>query len=308
MTSSARRRIAAAVVGTLFVVAAVTGAVYALLRDLSTVRSSLRSISVPYALAAAALAVASVAMLAERWRATLTALGANASRAEVRRWFMAGQIGKYVPGGVWHVVGQGELARRSGIDRRVAYSSVLLSTAALLGGATVIVIGGRAIGADVSVPWWVIAVGLLAGAVALVPPVRSRLVARLDDGSAGTRLTAARLAALTVGSVPVWLVIGVSTWCVAEALGAPVDARTVVVGAVASWLVGIATIPAPGGIGAREAVLVALLDGTLGTATATLVALVSRLVFVAADVACFVVARRGVSVAARRAASSTASG
>jgi uncharacterized membrane protein YbhN (UPF0104 family) len=308
VTASPRRRIAVAAVGSLFVVVAVAGAVYALLRDLSAVRGSLRSISVPYALAAVALAVVSVAMLAERWRATLITLGTHASRSDVRRWFMAGQIGKYVPGGVWHVVGQGELARRAGVDRRVAYSSVLLSTAALLGGATLMVIGGRVIGAGVAVPWWVIAVGLLAVVMALVPPVRNRLVARLDDSSAGARLTPGRLAALTAGSIPVWLVIGASTWCVAAALDARVDARTLVVGAVASWLVGIATIPAPGGIGAREAVLVALLDGALGTATATLVALVSRLVFVVADVGCFVVARRGVSVAARRAASSTASG
>lgn len=305
MSLSARRRYAAATVGVLFVVAAVAGAVYALLRDLSVVRSSLRSISVPYAVAALALAVVSVAMLAERWRAALDLLGARRPMSDVGRWFMTGQVGKYVPGGVWHVVGQGELARRAGIERRIAYGSVLLSTAALLGGATLVVLGGRLIGADVTVPWWVVAMGLLAVLVALVPPVRTRLAGRFGERSG--QLAARPLAAITLGSIPVWLVIGVSTWCVAEALGASVDARTMVVGAVASWLVGIATIPAPGGIGAREAVLVALLDGSLGTATATLVALSARLVFVTADVVCFVAARRGVSGAARRAASSTAS-
>lgn len=308
MTTAGRRRVAAATLGALFVAAAIVGAVYALLRDLSSVRESLRGISVPFVVAAVALAIVSVVMLAERWRAAMAVLGTCPPKADVRRWFMTGQIGKYVPGGVWHVVGQGELARRSGVERRVAYSSVLLGTAALLGGATMIVVAGRLIGADVSVPWWVTAIGSLAVLAALLPPVRRQLVARLDDGSGTTRLTIGGLAALAAGSIPVWLVIGASTWCVARALGASVDARTMVVGAVASWLVGIATIPAPGGIGAREAVLVALLDGSMGTATATLVALVARLVFVAADLVCFAAARRGVSGAARRAASSTASG
>lgn len=307
MISSTRRQVAVAAVGVLFVAAAVTGAVIALLDDLSSVRGSLDDVSVPFALAALVLALASVVMLAARWGAALGALGAPSPRGDVARWFMTGQVGKYVPGGVWHVVGQGELARRAGVERRVAYSSVLLGTAALLGGATVVVLTGMVVGADVSVPWWVLVVGLLAASIAVLPPVRRRLVSQIADGTGEQGLDVVRVARLAIGSVPVWLVIGASTWCVAESLGASVDARTIVVGTVASWLVGIVTIPAPGGIGAREAVLVAVLDGPLGTATATLVAVVARLVFVVADLVCFAAARRVLSVAARRAASSTAS-
>jgi uncharacterized membrane protein YbhN (UPF0104 family) len=63
---------------------------------------------------------------------------------------------------------------------------------------------------------------------------------------------------------------------------------------IASWLVGIVTLPAPGGIGVREAVFAAGLTGGTGgvsSAAAALVALMARLVFVVADVILFLVAR-----------------
>jgi hypothetical protein len=46
-------------------------------------------------------------------------------------WYYSGEIGKYVPGGVWPVVGRGELARRGGVPAGRAYSGVVLSLAAL---------------------------------------------------------------------------------------------------------------------------------------------------------------------------------
>ena len=46
-------------------------------------------------------------------------------------WYFVGEIGKYVPGGIWPVVGRAELARRGGHPRSGAYASVALSLGAL---------------------------------------------------------------------------------------------------------------------------------------------------------------------------------
>jgi uncharacterized membrane protein YbhN (UPF0104 family) len=57
------------------------------------------------------------------------------------------------------------------------------------------------------------------------------------------------------------------------------------VGAFAiAWIVGFVAIYAPGGIGVREAVLVALLRGRLGSADALVLAVTSRLVLAVVDV------------------------
>ncbi len=65
----------------------------------------------------------------------------------------------------------------------------------------------------------------------------------------------------------------------------------------AAWVVGLIAIYAPGGLGVREAMLVAILRSRIGSADAVLVAVASRAVFTLVDLStagvAFVVLRRG---------------
>jgi hypothetical protein len=81
-------------------------------------------------LLAAALAAAAVTMwvVATGWVRILGTPG-----RETLRWYFVGELGKYVPGLVWPVVGRAELAVRGGVDRRTAYRSVAVSLAAWYG-------------------------------------------------------------------------------------------------------------------------------------------------------------------------------
>ena len=78
-------------------------------------------------------------LMAVQWHTSLNALGHHPPLRAATRWFMAGQLGKYLPGGVWHAVGVGEFAARSGVPRRPAYGAGGLSTVSLVGGAAVLV-------------------------------------------------------------------------------------------------------------------------------------------------------------------------
>ena len=82
-----------------------------------------------------------------------------------------------------------------------------------------------------------------------------------------------------------WTLTGTSFWLTARALvAAPVSDIPVYVGAfAAAWLVGVLAIFAPGGLGVREALLVALLRGRLGTADALVLATASRAVLTFVD-------------------------
>jgi uncharacterized membrane protein YbhN (UPF0104 family) len=169
----------------------------------------------------------------------------------------------------------------------------MICTVILIGAAALTVAVGAAIPRQADTPWW--AVGLGAGIVAalFVPQLRRRIL-RAAGVADATALPAATLARLIVGSVPAWLAIGVASALVSEALRQDVAFGRVVLASIASWLVGIVTLPAPGGIGVREAVFAAGLTGGTGaisTAAAALVALMARLVFVVADVMLFFAAR-----------------
>lgn len=237
------------------------------------------------------VAVAAVIGFGERWHATLAALGAPLHRGRALRWFFTGQIGKYAPGGVWHVVGQGELAARGGIARRTAYASVMLATVVLVGGAALTVAVGAALPTDADTPWWAVVLGAAIVAALFVPAVRRRIL-RAAGVTDETVLPPRRLLGLIVGSVPAWVAVGLASVMVAEALHVDAGFWRTFLSAVASWLVGIVTLPAPGGIGVREAVFATGLthDG-VSTGSAALVALIARLVFVVADVLLFLGAR-----------------
>jgi uncharacterized membrane protein YbhN (UPF0104 family) len=86
--------------------------------------------------------------------------------------------------------------------------------------------------------------------------------------------------------LPMWLLFGASFWLCAQALvGVPARDLALYAGAFAvAWLAGLVAIYAPGGLGVREAVLVALLSGRIGAADALIVAAASRLMLVLVDV------------------------
>ena len=107
----------------------------------------------------------------------------------------------------------------------------------------------------------------------------------------GGRPTRSRLPAhvtihATLLYLPVWLLLGASFWlCASGLVTVPADDLALYMGAFAvAWLAGLLAIYAPGGLGVREAVLVALLHGRIGAADALVVAAASRLILILVDV------------------------
>jgi uncharacterized membrane protein YbhN (UPF0104 family) len=63
-----------------------------------------------------------------RWGAAIDAVGGR--RGPLSRLlgaYYVGELAKYIPGGIWSVVGRSEVARREGQSGAIAYASVLLS-------------------------------------------------------------------------------------------------------------------------------------------------------------------------------------
>jgi len=235
-------------------------------------------------------AAAAMAWIATCWQRVLALLGPPPDRGRTVAWYFAGEIGKYVPGGVWPVLGRGELARRGGIPRHRAYPSVGLSLAALylasLTVATALV--PLYLAGHTGETWALLLLLLLpAGLLALHPRVLRAardLLIRLTGRGAALPVPPWRGTILLVLSyVPAWLLIWAATWCVARALIPDPPVLRIGVATCLSWTAGFAAVPVPAGAGVREAVFVAVsgLPAGLGAT----IAIGSRLLFVLADVA-----------------------
>ena len=87
---------------------------------------------------------------------------------------------------------------------------------------------------------------------------------------------------LVARHIPAWAGIGLATWLVAAGLSPSAPIVNIMLAAVLAWVVGFLVIPAPGGLGVREAVFV-LAATSLSGGVAAAVALLSRVLFILVD-------------------------
>lgn len=238
------------------------------------------------ALAASAAGMTGLGLL---WWRCLRTFGVRASAPQAVAWHFGGELGKYLPGGVWAVLGRGELAHRgAGVPRATGYATTLIAytcmcaAAALTCGVLAPVAAER--GGGLGWGWALLAllpVGLAAVHPAVLGPVlraarrasRQRLALDAPDWPAMVRLVAR--------AVPTWLLVGTAAAFVTEAFGFDQHPVRVAFAAVAAWIVGFLAVPVPAGAGVREVVFVVLCGLPAGPATA--VAAVARLLLLVVD-------------------------
>ncbi|MGH9084244.1 MAG: lysylphosphatidylglycerol synthase transmembrane domain-containing protein [Acidimicrobiales bacterium] len=287
---SARQRIRLGwfhVIGGLLALAALGAVIARVAGDWHEVRTALNDAELSWLLLAAGAAGSAMTTIAVLWRQVLRALDVEVAVADTVARYYVGELGKYVPGGVWPVIGRGELAVRAGVRRSAAYASVALSLVVLyIAGAGVALIG---LASSADRPWlrWAPPAVLVLGVAALHPRLLRALL-RVAERLLRRRITLAvprwrTSVTLVLAYVPVWVLVGTSTWAVARAFDPSAGWWRVTGAAALSWLVGFLLVPAPGGVGVREATFVAAAT-TLDPAIAATTALVARLLFVVTDV------------------------
>lgn len=225
------------------------------------------------------------------WQGLVLRMGGRIGLASALRAYFVGQLGKYVPGGIWAVVGRGEWARRSGVSGSSAYASTLLSMGtAYVAGALVAALAMLAQlddAAGLARGWLVLGVVALApiGLVALHPRLFAGLATvarRLSRGRVEVPvLPWGESAVIVARQLPAWVGIGGATWLLSVGLGADLGFMRVLLATCVSWVAGFLFVPVPGGIGIREAAFVGVLGQDPVVAT---VALAARLLFILVDV------------------------
>ena len=232
------------------------------------------------------LGLAAMTSIGWIWVTMIVARSHNLRHRNAMAWYFTGQLGKYVPGGIWPIVGRAELAVRNGIPRLDAYASTGLSLVTTYAAAVVTIGIGAAATTGHRLIAVLIAVSLvLAFAAFSQPSLRAAIirVATRVSPSASSLTDPRRLARLTVVHIPAWILMSLSTSVTATAFGAKISIADMLFITTTSWLAGFLVVGVPGGIGVREAVFTSLAGGIIGTPMAVSLALMSRVVFIAVD-------------------------
>ena len=265
-------------------------AVYGLASQWAQVHAALARLDGWDVAGAAVSAIAGLGCMMLAWRALLADLGSPLPLPAAIRVMFVGQLGKYVPGAVWAVAAQVELARDYAVPRRRS------ATASLVSMAVTLVVG--LVAAGVTLPlvsahavrqyWWVLAVTPLAAACLHPRIIRFGLNLALRvlrraplEESAGAAAMARALAWTTLG----WFFYGAHAWfLISDFAGKGGRTFALALGGYAlAWAVGFLIIFFPGGIGPREVALIAVLAPVMPSASALVVALASRVVMTIGD-------------------------
>jgi hypothetical protein len=222
-------------------------------------------------LPAFAAAVAWWLLLARGWAVLVSG---RARRPDVAAWCRT-QALRYLPGGIWAPASRAVIVRGTVVDKLStvgAENALALCAALAIAGATLAGAGDLR---------WLPLVLVLAA-----PPVAARLVARR------TRITPRRTLAAAPGYLTGFGAYAVAAVFVQSAVSGLDEPLAVAGSALVAWSAGLVVVIAPGGLGVRELVYVALLADTLPDTDLVAAAVLLRVVTILAELAVLMVAGR----------------
>jgi uncharacterized membrane protein YbhN (UPF0104 family) len=300
-----RRMLSSRLIRVGFVVVAGGLGGYAVARQWGQVRAELAQLGWLTVVAALVAVLAGLIATMQVWRVLLSALGSPLSARTASRIFFLGQLGKYIPGSMWPVLVQMEMAQAARVPRsRSATAAVLTLVTSLCAGllaalATLPFLPFLPTGpyppTEPSLPtsatadfrWAFLAVPVL---LALLHPrvvnaAAGRLLRMTGRPPLERPLSARAVAVAMVWALLSWVLFGAQVWLLAMRLGAPPGRGLLVAvgGFALAWSAGFLVVLAPAGAGVREVLLVATLAAVLSVGAATTVALVSRVLMTVGD-------------------------
>jgi uncharacterized membrane protein YbhN (UPF0104 family) len=274
-----------------FVGAVFLALIVLLWRQREEVLASLSSISPGLVVLSLLLAVVGSSLPGVVWRDLLASQGYRTEPVAGLRVFFIAQLGKYLPGGIWNLVAQVGMARDLRIPGRQAATATFLAVALSVISALLV--------AGVTLPfalpgilgdyWWaflavpVLIVLLLPRSVAWWSATAFRILRRPVTPVILPWTVLLRAAFLLVVS---WVLLGLHFGALVQGLPRSGESLWLLsIGLFAlAWVAGFLIIIAPAGAGVREAALVLGFAAVLPGAAVLTVAVLSRVLFVLADV------------------------
>jgi glycosyltransferase 2 family protein len=264
---------------------------YAVTSEWHDVRSALQMLAWPSVLLAFLAALAGMITAVLSWRALLAEEGHVLSLWTAGRIFLVGQLGKYLPGSVWSVMVQMELANGAGVPRARAFTTSLAWVGLSVSSALTVGLVGFPVLASLDSPLgWMLLLVLPVALICTHPRILTVLVnlilRLLRKAPLPGPFTWCGVGAAFGWLLVTWVFYGFHLWLLANALGAPgLDGFLRCLGGFAlAMAAGAVFLVVPSGAGIREGLIVAALVGVMSQGEALGLAVVSRMLFTGADV------------------------
>jgi len=246
------------------------------------------------------LMLSAAAFYAYLWKLILNRLGTPLSYRKSYRIFFLSQLGRYIPGKVWSILGLVYLSEKEGVSKVISGASVILQLLLQIVSGVIVFALGLPFWSDVDSPAGlsVLVVVSLLALVLLHPTLVTRCV------NLSLRLTGQAEVELSwsygylLGQLALWigfwLLNGVAYHFLIRSIEPSALPHVVVLAGIFSlaWVAGFLSLITPSGLGVMEGTLALLLSFFLPVHVATIVALWTRVARTASDLVCAAIAWR----------------
>lgn len=247
------------------------------------VRAQPWTIHIVWLLASALVSWLGVIWLMYLWRVVIVFLSGRPLEFWVAYRIAAlANLGKYLPGKVWSVMGLIYFLTKEGHPAPAAIAATVLHQAyTIVSGVLFVsmVLGVKVWG---HVPVAIVAATLAIALVILYPPIFEQLLNRglrlMKRDPVILRISFLHAITLYAGYTVAWVIYGTGFWLMSKGLGIPAGSFWPVVASYGgAYLVGFLALFAPGGLGVREGMLAVMLGPYLPAGLPATVAVLSRL-------------------------------
>jgi hypothetical protein len=235
---------------------------------------------------AGAVVLLTYGLLVAAWRAVILGWGERLGYRPALRIWTISNLGRYLPGKVWSVAGLAVLAQREGVAGWASVGAAIAMQAIAVGSGVAIAaatVPGTLSGAGILMATGIAATTVAALALPRAVGVVARMTRRPDLRPLPIGAVVLAGAATTIS----WLGYGVAFWLLARGtLGATALGLAPAIGVFAAgYITGLLALFAPGGVGVREAVFIALLAPSVGSGGAIVLGIASRVLLTLTEVA-----------------------
>jgi hypothetical protein len=271
-------------------VAVIAALVWGVARNWTEIRADLSRVSSGLLLLSFLPAAAGTWLTMLGWRVVLSDLGSPLHVAPAAGVFFVGQLGKYLPGSVWTVLVQADMASHLHVPRRRTGVAGLVTIG--LSVLTGLLVGIPALplllhDSGESLGWLLLTLPVLA--LLLWPTLLNRMITvglrLLRREPLDGALSGRAVVTTVVLYVLAWVLFGVHVLVLALAIG---SGSSAVLASLSGYglagSLGMLTVILPAGLGARDGVLALVLASSMPVSAGTAVAILSRFVVTVVDV------------------------
>lgn len=225
-------------------------------------------------------------LIADITRLSMKQINHNMTYLEALTITSVTQLGKYLPGGIWHFAGKFGVYKARGISVKkttramIWENSWLLSSAAVVGGFTLLITSKETVCSFL--PF--ICVNNLTGTLAIIMPILWTSVMLIFEWFffKKKKICTTNFILTMTEQILAWIFLGLSLWMVFPP--SSVSFANILGAFSISWVAGYAAVFAPGGIGIRELLLTMLLGNFFSNFEVTAYVTLHRVLWVIIEI------------------------